>query len=64
MKNIKIGTSIQQIEGFKAFIPSPFPPKEGFFFDIKTIKICNEATRLLGKLDGITKFLPDSDFQI
>ncbi|HBI97150.1 MAG: Filamentation induced by cAMP protein Fic [Candidatus Falkowbacteria bacterium GW2011_GWC2_38_22] len=62
MKNIKIGTSIQQIEGFKAFIPSPFPPKEGFFFDIKTIKICNEATRLLGKLDGITKFLPDSDF--
>lgn len=62
MKNIKIGTSIQQIEGFKAFVQSPFPPKEGFFFDIKTIKICNEATRLLGKLDGITKLLPDSDF--
>ena len=64
MKIIKIGTNIKQIEGFKAFIPYPFPPKEGFVFDAKILKLANEATRLLGKLDGITKLLPDSDFFI
>ena len=62
MKTIKIGTNIQQIEGFKAFVPHPFPPKGGFDFDAKILKNSNEATRLLGKLDGITKLLPDSDF--
>jgi Fic family protein len=62
MKNVKIGINTQQVEGFKAFVPHPFPPKGGFDFDAKMIKNSNEATRLLGKLDGITKLLPDSDF--
>lgn len=62
MQNIKIGQNIKQKEGFKAFIPNPFPPKEGFLFEPKILKKDNEATRLLGKLDGITKLLPDSDF--
>lgn len=61
MKNI-IGDFIEQKNGFKAFIPNPFPPKEGFDFDSKILKKNDEATRLLGKLDGITKLLPDSDF--
>lgn len=62
MKSIQIGINKEQKEGFKAFIPNPFPPKEGFDFDSKIIKKSNEATRLLGKLDGITKLLPDADF--
>lgn len=62
MQNIKIGQNIEQKEGFKAFTPNPFPPKEGFNFESKILKKNNEATRLLGKLDGITKLLPDSDF--
>ncbi len=62
MKSIQIGTIKDQKEGFKAFIINPFPPKEGFDFDAKIIKKSNEATRLLGKLDGITKLLPDADF--
>ena len=62
MKIIEIGKNIQQKEGFKAFIPNPFPPKESFDFDPKILKKNNEATRLLGKLDGITKLLPDADF--
>ncbi len=62
MKNIKIGLNIAQKEGFKAFTPEPFPPREGFNFDPKILKKNDEATRLLGKLDGITKLLPDSDF--
>jgi len=62
MQKFEIGTIKDQKEGFKAFIPNPFPPKEGFDFDPKILKKNNEATRLLGKLDGITKLLPDADF--
>ncbi|HRH25980.1 MAG TPA: Fic family protein [Candidatus Paceibacterota bacterium] len=62
MKNLEIGQLKQQPEGFKAFIPAPFPPKGGFEFDPKILKKSDEATRLLGKLDGITKLLPDVDF--
>lgn len=62
MKSIQIGVNMEQKEGFKAFIPHTFPPKDGFDFDPKILKKNNEATRLLGKLDGITKLLPDADF--
>ncbi len=62
MKTIEIGVIKEQKEGFKAFIPNPFPPKEGFDFVPQILKKSNEATRLLGKLDGITKLLPDVDF--
>ncbi|MDA2922757.1 Fic family protein, partial [Patescibacteria group bacterium AH-259-L07] len=62
MANTEIGVYKLQKGGFKAFIPHPFPPKVGFDFDQNILKKNNEATRLLGKLDGITKFLPDFDF--
>src|SRR3990167_6531740 len=62
MKSIEIGQLKEQKEGFKAFIPAPFPPKGGIEFDPKILKKIDEATRLLGKLDGITKLLPDVDF--
>lgn len=57
-----IGAVRQQPQGFKAFIPADFPPQGGFTFDGSTIKKASEATRLVGKLDGITKLLPDLDF--
>jgi Fic family protein len=62
MKSIELGKFISQPQGFKAFIPNPFPPKGNFEFDPKILKKNDEATRLLGKLDGITKLLPDADF--
>lgn len=62
MQNIKIGLNTKQKGGFMAFTPTPFPPEDGFNFEPKILKKNNEATRLLGKLDGITKLLPDSDF--
>ena len=64
MKNIEIGAYKAQPTGFKAFIPHPFPPKDGFDFNQNILKKNNEATRLLGKLDGITKLLPGADFFI
>ncbi len=48
--------------GYRAFIPNPFPPIKGFRFTPSILKKNDEATRLLGKLDGITKLLPDADF--
>lgn len=62
MKKQEIGTYRLQNKGFKAFIPSPFPQKAGFHFNSTILRKNNEATRLLGKLDGITKLLPDADF--
>jgi Fic family protein len=62
MKNIELGRNIDQKGGFKAFIPHPFPPKDGFEWDSNLLKKVDRATRLLGKLDGITKLLPDADF--
>jgi len=60
-KNI-IGNLVQQPLGFKAFVPAHFPPVGGFALDGQIVKKASEATRLVGKLDGITKLLPDLDF--
>jgi Fic family protein len=62
VKNIQIGRLVTQPGGFKAFIPNSFPPEEGLEFSQATLRKDNQATRLLGKLDGITKLLPDADF--
>jgi Fic family protein len=62
MKTVGIGKFITQPGGLKAFIPNPFPPKDGFEFSPAILKKATQATRLLGKLDGITKLLPDADF--
>jgi len=59
---MEIGKSIQQKEGYKAFIPNTFPPEPGFNFSNKLILKHSTAERLLGKLDGITQLLPDVDF--
>lgn len=57
-----IGALIQQPTGYKAFVPSAFPPQGGFIFDGGIVKKASRATLLIGKLDGITKLLPDLDF--
>lgn len=59
---IQIGRYIQQKEGFKAFTPFEFPPKGGFLISPRLYKKHEEAIRLVGKLDGITRLLPDKDF--
>ena len=58
----KIGRYIEQKEGYKTFTPFEFPPKGGFEISSKLYKKHEEAIRLVGKLDGITRLLPDKDF--
>jgi Fic family protein len=62
MGKIEIGEMRKQTAGYEAFVPLPFPPKAGFEFTPGILKKNDTATRLLGKLDGITKLLPDADF--
>lgn len=57
-----IGHIVKQPKGYNAFITLPFPPESGFDFAPIILKKNDQATRLLGKLDGITRLLPDSDF--
>lgn len=59
-----LGQNIQQKEGFRAFIPARFPPPELYAQSPGIIKKDAQASRLLGKLDGITQLLPDVDFFI
>ncbi len=59
---MKIGKYIKQKQGFRSFSPFDFPPREGFFISPKLHKKHEEAIRLVGKLDGITRLLPDKDF--
>ena len=62
MNTIEIGKLVTQQGGFQAFVPNLFHPKDGFEFSPAILKKDSQATRLLGKLDGITKLLPDADF--
>lgn len=61
---ITIGRYIYQKGGYRAFIPEGFPPKELSFNTSKIINLLAEANLLLGKLDGLTKLLPDINFFI
>lgn len=62
MTQVTLGILQKQAEGFHAFVPLPFPPKELFLFDPKLLKKADQATRLIGKLDGVTGRLPDAEF--
>lgn len=65
---MELGKFIQQKDNqwgtYKAFVPNPFPPKDGFRFSPELIKQDAKAQHFVSKLDGITKLLPDVDFFI
>lgn len=61
---VTIGKYVQQKAGYKAFIPEKFPPVEIFLNEPKIVKLLANANLQLGKLDGLTKLLPDIDFFI
>jgi Fic family protein len=62
--NSLMGTNVQQPEGFKAFIPAPFPPAALLRADQDLQVKHAEAMITLGRLDGISRLLPDKDFFI
>lgn len=61
---MNLGNFVKQPQGYKAFIPSHFPPKERLALDDQAIDLLSRATLAVGRLDGITQLLPDVDFFI
>ncbi len=59
---MNLGNLIFQPQGYRAYIPNKFPPKEGLYLSTKLIQKATMATLSLGKLDGISQLLPDVDF--
>ncbi len=56
-----IGKSLPQPEGYKAFVPENLCDIE-FLFAPETVKSAHNATLAVGRLDGISRLLPDIDF--
>jgi len=59
-----VGTNVQQPAGFKAFIPAPFPSAGLLQIDQAMQVKHSEAMITLGRLDGISRLLPNKDFFI
>ena len=55
------GRYIQQIGGYKAFIPNFLPPVPPIEIDAEMLTLLSEADRALGRLDGSTDALPNPD---
>ena len=62
MNSFEIGKHIQQSNGYKAFVPNPFPPNTEMKLPKKLLSSHTEAVHLLGKLDGVADRLPDRDW--
>ncbi len=57
----RAGQYVQQIEGYKAFIPNKLPPTPETLMDQETWNLLSQADRALGRLDGATDALPNPD---
>jgi Fic family protein len=61
VKTSRSGQYVQQIEGYKAFIPSDLPPMPEIAIDQEMWNLLSQADRALGRLDGSTDALPNPD---
>ncbi|MEG4405813.1 Fic family protein [Microcoleus sp. MON2_D5] len=57
----RAGQYVEQIAGYKAFIPNPLPPKPDIIMDQEMWDLLSQADRALGRLDGATDALPNPD---
>ncbi|MDO9529876.1 MAG: Fic family protein [Syntrophales bacterium] len=58
------GGYIQQITGYKAFIPAPLPPDPAIELDETLQNLLSKADMSLARLDGMGYILPDVNFFI
>ncbi|MFH1561118.1 MAG: Fic/DOC family N-terminal domain-containing protein [Patescibacteria group bacterium] len=59
-----VGKYVQQLGGYRAFIPERFPTKDQLALSPQVVSLLSKADLLVGKLDGITQLVPDIDFFI
>jgi Fic family protein len=58
---MRAGQYLDQVGGYKAFIPAPLPPEPPLQMDGELVRLLSEADRALGRLDGVTSILPNPD---
>lgn len=61
---MRSGKYITQLNGYKAFIPAPLPPKPALKIDEKMIKKHEKATLSIARLDGLSYTLANTDLFI
>jgi Fic family protein len=59
--DFRTGQYIEQLEGYKAFIPGSLPPVPEIVMDQEMWNLLSQADRALGRLDGATDALPNPD---
>lgn len=57
----RAGQYVEQLEGYKAFIPKPLPPVPEIIMDQEMWTLLSQADLALGRLDGATDALPNPD---
>lgn len=57
----RAGTYVQQIGGYRAFIPAPLPPDPPIHRDDELLQLLSQADLALGRLDGTSEILPNAD---
>jgi Fic family protein len=57
----RTGRYVEQMDGYKAFIPSPLPPIPEITIDQEIWSLLSEADRVLGRFDGLIEALPNLD---
>lgn len=60
----RAGRYIQQLTGYRAFIPAPLPPEPEISFDGELRTLLSQADRDLARLDAIATLLPNPDLFI
>ena len=58
------GRYITQLTGYKAFVPTPLPPKPAITINEDLQKLLEKATLFLARLDGMAYTLPNTDLFI
>jgi hypothetical protein len=53
MTSTRAGTWTKQLEGYRAFIPQPLPPRPPVRLEGELARLLSDADRALGRLDGI-----------
>jgi Fic family protein len=57
----RTGRYVQQLQGYRAFIPAPLPPVPPVRLEGELTALLSEADRALGRLDGVASILPSPD---
>ncbi|WP_141324140.1 MULTISPECIES: Fic family protein [Myxococcus] len=58
---MRAGRYVQQLRGYRAFIPSGLPPDPPIRLEGPLTSLLSEADRALGRLDGVSSILPNPD---